>query len=84
MISEAIISLLVNTIIFVLGFVPVFSVPPEFVGSVAAIVELLATVSYFVPVGILSLCMIVWVSINNLQALKQAIDYVVRKIPGLS
>lgn len=84
MISELIISLLVNTIIFVLGFVPVFSVPTEFVGSVDAIAELLATVSYFVPVDILSLCMIVWVSINNLQALKQAIDYVVRKIPGIS
>jgi hypothetical protein len=83
-IVEAIISLFTNTIIAVLNFVPVFSVPPEFVGSVAAIVELLATVSYFVPVGILSLCMIVWVSVNNVQALKQAIDYVIRKIPGLS
>lgn len=84
MISEAIISLLANTIIFVLGFVPAFSVPSEFVGSVAAIAELLATVSYFIPVGTLSLCMLVWVSINNIQAIKQAVDYVVRKIPGLS
>ena len=84
MIVEAIVSLLTNTIIAVLNFVPAFSVPPEFVGSVAAIAELLATVSYFVPVGVLSLCMIVWVSVNNIQAIKQAVDYVIRKIPGLS
>lgn len=84
MIIEAILGILFDMIRWMMDFLPVINIPLDVVGSIAGLVELVTLSTFFLPIGMIQLSIIVWLSVNNAQSIKQAIDWVLRKIPSIS
>lgn len=83
MITKALLDLFFTPILVILEWLPIINIPLDTIGSVAGMVEIIAYASFFLPIGVIQLCIIVWITVNSTQAIKQSIDWILRKIPTL-
>lgn len=81
------IELVYNSIFTILiGFInyfPAITIPADLFNSLAGLSELFAIVSYFMPIGILQLCIIIFLSFHSLQFIIVCVNWVIGKIPTI-
>lgn len=83
MITEALVTVILGAINVFVGWFPALVIPTDIINSLAGIVELFATVSYFMPIGILQLCFLVFVGFHGAEFLISVINWVIAKIPTI-
>lgn len=83
MITEVILNMFVNTTIFMLKWIPIITIPADFMNSIFGVVELLAVVSYFMPIGILQLALGVFITFHSLEFIMSLVNWIIAKIPTI-
>lgn len=83
MITEVILNMFVNTTIFMLKWLPILTIPTDFMNSIFGVVELFAVVSYFMPIGILQLALGVFITFHSLEFIMALVNWIIAKIPTI-
>lgn len=84
MITQTILNMMFNTVSFMVNFFPAIVIPTDLIGSLAGFVELLAVSSYFIPIGVFQLCVIVFVAFHGMEFIISVVNWVISKIPTIS
>jgi hypothetical protein len=84
MIVEWLFNIISGIVLGFINFFPALVVPTDLLNSLGGLVELLAVASYFMPVGVLQLCLIVWFSFNSIRGVVVIINWVIGKIPTIN
>lgn len=84
MITQTILNMMFNTVSFMVNFFPAIVIPTDLIGSLAGFVELLAVSSYFIPIGVFQLCVIVFVAFHGMEFIISVVNWVISKIPSIS
>lgn len=83
MITEVLLKFLETVTIWFVSLMPNISIFQE-IGSMAGLVELISSASYFVPFSTLFICLGIWVAVYQAQFLMTIINWVIGKIPTIS
>jgi len=83
MIVEIIFDALFFVINGLLNFLPVFTIPSDFLNSIGGIIELLAIVGHFMPIGVLQVALTVFVLFHGLEFVISIINWLIAKIPTI-
>ena len=81
MIFDLLIDIFFGVITYFLTFFPIISIPTDLIGSMAAIIEVLAVISFFMPIGILQLSIGVFVLFHGLEFGIALFNFIISKIP---
>lgn len=86
MLTETLILLLFGIIKVLLALIPnlVLTLPQEILGGIAGFVELLGGITFFFPVSTFIACSVWIFALYNFEFLMSVINWIIRKIPGLS
>lgn len=84
MITESLLNMMFGTVSFMVNFFPALVIPTDLIGSIAGFVELLAVSSYFIPIGVFQLCVIVFVAFHGMEFIVSVVNWVISKIPSIS
>lgn len=84
MITEIILNMMFTPVSFMINFFPALVIPTDLIGSLAGFVELLAVSSYFIPIGVFQLCIIVFVAFHGMEFIISIVNWVISKIPTIS
>lgn len=84
MITEVFIDAIITPVAMFINFFPALAIPTDLIGSIAGFIELLAVSSYFIPIGVFQLCIIVFLSFHSLEFIISVINWVISKIPTIS
>lgn len=78
----------ISTIFFIingfLSLIPSFELPQSAINAITTVFALIQTVGYFIPLGTLFTVILVMLTFYNITILWGAINWVIRKIPGIS
>jgi len=81
MIFDLLIDIFFGLVTYFLTFFPTITIPTDLIGSVAAIVEVLAVISFFMPIGILQLAVGVFVLFHGFEFAIAVFNFIIAKIP---
>lgn len=83
MIVDAIISVLLAPIDWLIGLLPNIHINTDG-ASTSALIDTINSASCFVPVGTFFICMGLWLIITNFELLSSVINWIIRKIPMMN
>lgn len=72
---------LINTLI---NLIPTITLPESFTVGMSDVAELVSVMSYFLPLGTLTLCLSVIFILQNARFIVSIFNFIIRKIPGLN
>jgi hypothetical protein len=84
MIIEFFLTMVFGLISELLQLLPVLSLPEGAISAFGSVFSLIGTVGYFIPLGTLSSVILVMLFVYNIQIIWGAINWSIRKIPGIS
>ena len=82
MITELFFNMIFSVVDIVLTVIPSFNVPV--LGSLAGVIELFSLSSFLVPWNAVLNCLLIAFVFYNLATVTSIVNWVIRKIPGLS
>lgn len=83
MITEFLVFIFIRPITGFLNWFPAIVIPTDLLNSLGGIIELLASVSYFMPVGVLQLALIVFIAFHGLEFIISIVNWIIAKIPTI-
>lgn len=83
MITKLLIDIFFVTISAFVNFFPAVVIPTDLLNSLGGFIELLASVSYFMPIGILQLCLGVFIAVYGLEFVISVVNWIIAKIPTI-
>lgn len=82
MITEKILNMIFNLVDSIANLIPNLSI--NLVGSLAGLIEIFSLSSFFIPWGTIIQCMIAAFALYNLSNVMSLVNWIIKKIPGLS
>ncbi|MFT8323693.1 MAG: hypothetical protein ABF649_22925 [Bacillus sp. (in: firmicutes)] len=83
MITELLFNISFATLNFFINFFPALVIPTDLLNALGGLVECLAIVSYFMPIGILQLSLITWLAFQGLRFIVSVVNWLISKIPTI-
>jgi len=83
MITEAILGALLWVARGLVGLIPTLSLPVDQLGALDGLVDLLALINWFFPLGLIGEFLAIWLGLEVFETGKRVIDFVLAKIPGV-
>lgn len=67
-----------------INFFPALVIPTDLLGSLAGFIELLAITSFFMPIGIFQLCLIIFIAFHGMEFIISVVNWIIGKIPTIT
>lgn len=84
MIIELVVNIVYGIVHGLIFVIPSFSMPSELAGGLLGLIELLAGVTFIMPISTLVSALAWWVALQNTQFLMSITNWIIKKIPFLN
>lgn len=84
MLIDLLLTIILGVVGTIINLIPDLSFSPEFMSGFDDVAYLMGLFSKVVPMGVLMSCLSVFFLLNNITLIISIINWVIRKIPGIS